>query len=78
MSSRKSGLEPLQEDEGSKGYRRVEFGPVQGVGYEVGELCIQARGSGRVLRTRKQMHDKSSIQVGCVLMAVVGISFDPA
>ena len=51
---------------------------MQGIGYEVGELRIRAGGSGRVLRTHKQMRDKSSIQAGRVLMAIVGISFDPA
>ena len=74
-SSRKSGLEPLQEDEGSKCYRRVEFCPVQGVSNKIQELHVWTRWSGRVLGTCKQMRDGPSTEAGCVLMAIVGIRF---
>ena len=74
-SSRKSGLELLQEDEGSKCYQRVEFRPVQGISNEIWELRVWTRWDGRVLRTRKQMCDGLSTEAGCVLMAIVGIRF---
>ena len=74
-SSRKSGLELLQEDEGSKCYQRVEFRPVQGISYEIQELCVWTRWGGRVLGTHKQMRDGPSTEAGHVLMAVVGIRF---
>ena len=74
-SSRKSGLEPLQEDEGSKCYRRVEFRPVQGVSNEIRELRVWTRWGGRVLGTRKQMRDGLSTEAGRVLVAVVEIRF---
>ena len=32
---RKPGLESLKEDEGSKGHRRMEFRPVQGIDDEI-------------------------------------------
>ena len=74
-SSRKSGLEPLQEDKGSKCYWRVEFHPVQGISNEIQELHVWTRWGGRVLGTCKQMRDGPSTEVGHVLVAVVGIRF---
>ena len=75
MSGGKSGLEPLEENESSEHHQRVKFHAVQGIGNEIGELGIQAGGSGRVLRACKQMLDELSTKVGCVFMTVVRIRF---
>ena len=53
----------------------MKFHVVQGIGDEIGELGIQAGGSGRVLGACKQMLDELSAQAGCVFVAVVRIRF---
>jgi hypothetical protein len=65
----------LEEEQGSKDDRGVEFGLVKDAGNEVGEFCLGVGGVRRIFRTGKDVGNETGTKAGYVFVLVEWVWF---